>query len=506
MMQRVDFLAGTPFGTYDATRAVSEGRYTDAMLPAITAAAPWAGKIIKTAIKAFPNARLGGEAGDLEEVSDPTFESNLDKRSLQRSHEMSMPDTRLQQVHLPQTTAPAKSDLTAPTIIPSDTALVVAKPHIIRPDTSLAVPRPYIAWPIGRDAHEAKRGDSFIPTLVPWPQPMKEPEINFTLPRHWKQRSSPWVAQYPPMTMRRRPFRLDYPEDPPTDAQGRILFDIEGRPLTARIVIGRNELGKSDRALDSGDMVKIIKDDLGLDLVSAPKNYFKPNTIGHLSIDPKNGRLAEIAVWNELPADQEDVTIAHELGHVFDIIARNLSVHGIDDELIPLYSAHSTGRIGPPYLLPDNRGYAPHIAPRERAAEAFRIYATGPNTMKTTAPKAAAAIRALNTHPFFSKVIQFNGVPFGVPAGAVAATAGAFGAMANSDDANAAPARQTSEVSHRGGFEKRNTDRGLASITNALSRLNRHASPRRGEKLRDFVQTLTQLEHKPRIHRYGGPR
>lgn len=307
-------------------------------------------------------------------------------------------------------------------------------------------------------------------------------------------------------TGRRRPFRLDYPKDPPTDAQGRILVDIDGRPLTARFIAGRNELGKADRALTLIEILRIIKDDLGLNLASMPRDYFKPRTIGHISKDPKDGRLAEIAVWNGLPADQEFTTITHEMGHGLELIAGQLSLKGIDDELIPLYSAHSTGIIGPPYLLPENRGYRGLEPERERAAEAIRIYSTGPDTIKRMAPKTAAAVRELNSHPFFKRVLQFNSLPIGVPAGVGTATAAAMGTMAGSDDASAAPSRQTSPVSHRGDHDKNEPNRGLASITSALSRRNGHVPSRQEENFRDLVRTIAQLKHNPKICHYGGPR
>lgn len=492
LMERAEFFGGTPLGAYDATTAISEGRYKDAIVPVIAIVAPWVRKF-KSAAKEFPDTNIGGEAGDLTKARDPASADTLETRAPQTSHEKSVPDSQLQESRLPQSAAPTKSDLTAPSLILPDTSLVVPSPHIIRP--------------FGRDVLESRRGDSFKPNFFPYPRPLTESEVSFTLPRHWKQRSSPWVAQFPPMTTgRRRPFRLDYPKDPPTDAQGRILFDLEGRPLTAKYIAGRNELGKPDRALTLTEKLSIIKNDLGLDLVSKPKDYFEPRTIGHLSIDPKDGRLAEIAVWNELPADQEFATIAHEMGHGLDWIAGELSLSRFDDELIPLYSAHSTGRIGPPYLLPENRGYRNLYPARERAAEAFRIYSTGPDTMKRMAPKAAAAMRELNDHPFFKKVIQFNGLPIGVPVGAGVATAATIGLTAGSDDASAAPSQRASPVDYRGSYEKTEPDQGLASIRDALSRRGRDVPTRQRDIFKDIVQTLTQLRRDPKIYRNGGPR
>lgn len=461
----LDFPLGVGHGSYEVTRATAEDRPEDAAISLAMALPP------------PPVKKIAKEVGkSIRDIFGKRRHSSPDP-VIEIASESKAP------------VVPQKFGSTAASIRRPDTSLVVPTPKISLPDTSLVVPRPHIIRPDSRNLQEAKRTDTFKPVFAPYPPPLKDTEIKFTLPGHWKQRSSPWVAQYPPMTMRRRPFRLDYPKDPPTDARGRIQFDMEGRPLTARYIVGRNELNKSDRALTSGEMLDIIKNDLGLSLVSKPKSYFEPKTIGHLSIDPADGRLAEIAVWNELPADQEGVTIDHELGHAFAEIARQLSLREFDDELIPLYSAHSTGRIGPPYLLPDNRGYAPHKAAHERAAEAFRIYSTGPNTMKSMAPKTAAAIRTLNDHPFFSRVVQFNGIPFGVTAGATA-TAAALGLTGQNDKASAASVHETSEANNA------DTHR-FAGFARAMSRGDFHLQSRTEEKFGDLVRTLTGLKARP---------
>lgn len=487
----LDFPLGLGHGVYDTARGAVEGRFGDSVISlAMALPPPPIKKVGKKVVQSVKDIfRTRGRT-----IPDARPEHVSDSRS-------DYPDVTTERE---RKITPSRPESATPPITQSNFNIVAPNKQLILPETSLVVPRPHIIRPVSRDALEAKRGEAFNPTFLPYSPDWREPEIEFTLPRHWKQRSSPWVAQYPPMTLRRRPFRLDYPKDPPTNAQGRLLFDIEGRPLTARNIAGRNEVGKSDRALESNEMVRIIKNDLGLTLASRSKDHLIPGAIGQLSINATDGRLAEIVVWNKLPADQESVTIAHELGHVFDLIAGQLSMQRFDDELIPLYSAHSTGRIGPPYLLPEGRGYPPHMSPRERAAEAFRIYTTGANTMKSMAPKAAAAMRELNDHPFFSEVIQFNGLPFGIPTGAAAATAAALGIMANSDEANAGLVGQALETPPRGFYEKTSADRGLVNISNALARSNGDAQPRNEEKLRELIDT--RMRRQPRLQSYGGPR
>lgn len=47
LMNYADFFGGSLFGAYDTSRAVGEGRYEDAVVPGITAVAPFAGKPVK---------------------------------------------------------------------------------------------------------------------------------------------------------------------------------------------------------------------------------------------------------------------------------------------------------------------------------------------------------------------------------------------------------------------------------------------------------------------------
>src|SRR5262249_26321914 len=45
-----------------------------------------------------------------------------------------------------------------------------------------------------------------------------------------------------------RPFEADYPHGAPADATGRLTQDIEGRPLTAKYIVGRSAAGAEDQA------------------------------------------------------------------------------------------------------------------------------------------------------------------------------------------------------------------------------------------------------------------
>ena len=70
--------AAVPLGAYDATRAIGEGRYTDAILPGITAAAPFLGKPAKLVKDAIRRRHTAGEIiEDLTNSKPPEPTHNL---------------------------------------------------------------------------------------------------------------------------------------------------------------------------------------------------------------------------------------------------------------------------------------------------------------------------------------------------------------------------------------------------------------------------------------------
>jgi hypothetical protein len=159
--------------------------------------------------------------------------------------------------------------------------------------------------------------------------------------------------------------------------------------------------------------------------------------------------LPLVKVWDKLPPDQTNTVVAHELGHILDEYAGRVPTEGLDDELNMLYSELATGRSGPPFLLPEMRGYPDYAVPREKMAEAFRAYLTDANMIKTIAPKTAAALRKLNRLPFFSKYLQFNGIPIGLIAGSTALMGKASETQAHQPDADFNMATQDTKSGFR---------------------------------------------------------
>lgn len=215
-----------------------------------------------------------------------------------------------------------------------------------------------------------------------------------------------------------RDFALDYPAGAPADASGKLRTDIEGRPLVAKYVVGRQSVGEADRAL-------------GYDEVVATANHFTkegirrvaPSTIGgdagRVALDRRSRAPLRVDIDRGLNEVQARRVLGHEVGHVIDELAGQIPTDGLSRELAPLYNTLATGEERVRHLTgPQHFGYRKKEVPRENMAEALRAYIADPNFLKTVAPKTAARIREfVNSNPRLMDTIQFN-APVGATLGA----------------------------------------------------------------------------------------
>jgi hypothetical protein len=235
------------------------------------------------------------------------------------------------------------------------------------------------------------------------------------VPRGEAERAALLAGMYDAPLKPSRPFSADYPSGAPADDSGRLLFDIEGRPLRAKYIAGRRVAGGEDVRLTPAEIWDLVKRAIG----RPPKEYTDRTMKGESGFYgqayDEQGNLVRrrVAINRELEPEQKRYVLAHETGHMAHDLANGMDpsfVQGLKRELEPVYSTLNTGREGrqPPFL-PQNRGYSDKEAPFELVAEFIRAYLTNPNYAKTVAPKAAADLRALvNSHPQLSKLIQFN--------------------------------------------------------------------------------------------------
>jgi hypothetical protein len=208
-----------------------------------------------------------------------------------------------------------------------------------------------------------------------------------------------------------RPFSVDYPAEPPIDSSGRLVADIEGRPLTAKYVAGRQVAGGEDMGLTP---LKIL--DLATEAMGRP-----PELRSLRTLDERTGRYIPTSdpkgpqIWllRDLIPDQRGLMLGHETGHLVHDLADRMSlaqVRKLEPELKRVYSALNEGKEGlRPLKVPQDYGYTEKQAPYELVAEFLRAYLTNPNYVKTVAPNAAAWARAMvNSNPQLSRLLQLN--------------------------------------------------------------------------------------------------
>jgi hypothetical protein len=227
-----------------------------------------------------------------------------------------------------------------------------------------------------------------------------------------------------------RPFEADYPGAVSADGQGRLLADMEGRPLTAEYVLGRKNIGGEDVGLASYPeaLQGIAEATNGRKIESVPQSRLG-RFGGRVLVEPVTGRPVQVEVSKSLAPEAGRLVSGHEVGHAIDQAAGEIATAGLTNELRPLYDTLLTGRERTSkFSTPSGFGYKGDEIPREYMAEAIRAYMTDPNYIKTVAPKTAARIRAaVNAHPKLSRIVQFNAAALAVLAARSGEKEGASG-------------------------------------------------------------------------------
>jgi hypothetical protein len=157
------------------------------------------------------------------------------------------------------------------------------------------------------------------------------------------------IMLYAPPRIWQRPFLFDYRKVPKTDDIGRLLEDVEGRPLGAKYVAGRRFIGQADQALSAAD----IRDALSqLDIRLLPKKKIpgQPADVVGQYVGYQVGKkpVGEIYVKSALTPKDQDLTIAHEFGHGLDHFTRTVSEKLTPDEIAELRKIYPTQRAGGP--------------------------------------------------------------------------------------------------------------------------------------------------------------
>jgi hypothetical protein len=127
-----------------------------------------------------------------------------------------------------------------------------------------------------------------------------------------------------------RPFAADYPSGAPADAAGRLAVDIEGRPLTARWVVGRNVVGGEDQALSPAEYDAATQAATGAVPEALAARALPRGSIGAYRVvaGPEGPERAIGFLGSLQPQDAEKV-VAHEMGHMIDDLAGAIPAEGI---------------------------------------------------------------------------------------------------------------------------------------------------------------------------------
>jgi hypothetical protein len=252
-------------------------------------------------------------------------------------------------------------------------------------------------------------------------------------PRPDAPEPAPMIAQgrdiwmYAPPRTRQRPFKVDYRRMPRTDDTGQLLEDMEGRPLGARFVAGRQFAGEGDVPVSPAEIKAALKD-LDIPLAQVRKlPMANKNPVGLFIGDTVRRKpVGKVFVKSTLSAEDRNLILAHEFGHAIDYYAGLFSdtlKPAEFDELRMVYPMlQGRSRRGRPILQPEDFGYPPRDVNAELVAEGLRAYLMNPNWFKAAAPRSAARFRAdVNRNKYLKHVIQFNSLG---AAGLLSAAAG----------------------------------------------------------------------------------
>lgn len=436
LMVYPDFFASPLFGAYDTPQALNEGRYKDAILSGITAAAPFLGKPVKL-LKEAARRRFATDEiiGDLINA-EPAH--NLGKTNVQEplvvSRTSIAPDF---DENIKSGESPIPGGRSTPSIVPSGPLRKHPRDFADDPRITKNTVQSSVT-PGKRNAYkfnETRFGEqnTGLRTIEaaeePLSLPMKGNAIDWdnivfreATPGAFWARSTPWIVPHNPLSKTARDFTLDYSNRAVTDKAGNLLKDIDGNDLVAKHIAGRRKKGEKDQGLTPDVFRSIIEDDFKIPILRVPKSELPERAIGQVSV--RFGSPPKwIKVWDRLPKDQSDIVVAHEFAHIIDSLTGLRLTRGYTKELDKLYSENMTGQLHPKRLVtPKSLGYRSDEYRRERMAEAIRTASVNPNTIKTIAPKTATFLREIiNKHPIVSKIIQVNGLPLGIATGAATA-------------------------------------------------------------------------------------
>eukprot|EP01031_Cornospumella_fuschlensis_P051405 gene51405-62861_t len=125
--------------------------------------------------------------------------------------------------------------------------------------------------------------------------------------------------EHDPPSYPQRPFEADYPDGAVADDAGRLMFDIEGRPLTARYIAGRRTNEQADTGLSTEELAGVVKGGTNEVPRFIPREKIGGGH-GGTFFDTRTGQPQLVGIADDLHPNDVHRVLGHETGHVIDQI------------------------------------------------------------------------------------------------------------------------------------------------------------------------------------------
>jgi hypothetical protein len=143
-----------------------------------------------------------------------------------------------------------------------------------------------------------------------------------------KKRASRSVMIYDPPAKPLRDFALDYPKGAAADETGRLRFDIEGRALVAKHVVGRSMVGQPDQYVGPDGLVT-SGTSLTRKGISGDSASNLGGGVGIATFDKHLRTPIDIRLGDWLTPAQQHRVLGHEVDHVIDQVAGQIPDVGL---------------------------------------------------------------------------------------------------------------------------------------------------------------------------------
>lgn len=321
---------------------------------------------------------------------------------------------------------------------------------------------------------------------------------------------------YAPPNRPQRRFDADYPNGvrpDQVDEKGNLLVDKRGKPLESWLTVGRRTLGGDDIGATHEEIRAIGEHLLGKPIEVVPRSHPQlQDRAGRFKYDEKTLEPNGIYIADDLNELKANHIRDHEIGHAIDLETDLPPVPPeVMKELEPVYST-LVSQYDMPRTRPSDRGYVGDKIRHEYVGEGYRGALRNPNYLKTEAPKAYEWLAAqIRNSPKLRKLLVLNGLGAGTVA--YLGTSGQ-----NEFEAAEAPPRPNPQANTKRPplapatpFEPQDRaaslpTHGFTKLAKALAERGYSTRSTSGEKYKEIVRALANLETKRRSQIYGGPR